>query len=242
MDTSRIIDPSGVKSGLRAGLVIALGYIPVAVTFGLLAHAAGLPSVYAALMSLIVYAGASQFIGLNMMSLGASVPEIVMTTFIVNIRHFLMSAALAGRIAPGAPRRTLGLIAFGVTDESFAVASMQGGTLGTRYMLALNFTAFAAWNAGTWIGLAAGAALPQALQQSMGISLYAMFIGLLLPALRRSKPAAVVAAVSMGMGALLTWAEPFAGLSSGWIVLISALAASTAGALIYPQDEEEERT
>ncbi|HEX7057336.1 MAG TPA: AzlC family ABC transporter permease, partial [Bacilli bacterium] len=169
-------------AGLKSGIVIALGYIPIAIAFGLLADASGISRQATVLMSLTVFAGASQFVGINMMALGAAGWEVVMTTFILNLRHFLMTASLSQKIETGIPRYVLCLIAFGVTDETFSMASLRkGGRLPAAFLLGLNLVAFAAWNFGTWLGLLAGANLPQALQSSLGISLYAMFIGLLVP-------------------------------------------------------------
>jgi len=232
-------DALSARDGLKAGGLIGLGYIPIAIAFGLLAQPNGVPWWIAALMSLIVFAGASQFVGLNMIALGVAGWEIVMMTFILNLRHFLMSTSLSQRIPQGTSRKTLGWIAFGVTDESFSVASLRPEAMLTaRYLLALNFVAFAAWNAGTWLGLALGSSLPQALQSSMGIALYAMFIGLLVPSLKTSKPAIVVTALSIATASLLHWLPPFRALSTGWVIILSTLVGSTAGAWLFPAGEQ----
>lgn len=227
-----------LKDGFKTGTVIALGYIPAAIAFGVLAESLGISHLIAALMSLIVFAGASQFVGINMMALGVSGWEIVMTTFILNLRHFLMTASLAERIERRTPRKILGFMAFGITDETYSAASLSAKEkLTAPYILTLNTVAFAAWNIGTWIGLAAGAALPQALQNSMGIALYGLFIGLLVPALSKSKPAVVVTALSMAAASAMHWIPLLSGLSVGWRIIISALAAGAAGALLFPEEE-----
>ena len=81
-------------AGLRAGLSIAIGYFPVALTFGLLAKTAGLSIIEATAMSVLVYAGAAQYIALELISLAVNPFAIILNTFVVNIRHFLMTASL----------------------------------------------------------------------------------------------------------------------------------------------------
>lgn len=229
-----------LRSGIKAGTVIALGYIPIAIAFGLLAKAAGIAWWIPCLMSLIVFAGASQFVGINMIALGAASWEIVMTTFILNLRHFLMSTALSQRIRGGTSKGLLALIAFGVTDETFSVASLRKeGKLTASFLLGLNFIAYSAWNAGTWLGMALGSTLPASVQSSMGISLYAMFIGLLIPTLRQSHPALTVACLSIAASSFLSWVPGLRELSAGWIIMIATLIASTAGALLFPAQESD---
>ena len=95
------LPPCGLAAfaaGMKAGLPIAIGYLPIAITFGLLAKSAGLPNVISALMSFAVYAGASQFIAVQLFSLGTLPWEIILTTFIINLRHLLMSAAISQRL------------------------------------------------------------------------------------------------------------------------------------------------
>jgi 4-azaleucine resistance transporter AzlC len=226
--------------GVKSGTVLALGYIPIAIAFGLLAKASGIAWWVTATMSLAIFAGASQFVGINMMTLGAAAWEIVMTTFILNLRHFLMTTALSQRIEAGTPRRILSLIAFGVTDETFSVASLRKDEqLKAKFLLGLNLIAYTAWNVGTWIGMALGSSLPAALKSSMGISLYAMFIGLLIPSFRTFRPAIAVAAISMATASVLHWVPPFTGLSPGWVIIISTVLASTVGAFLYPAAKDE---
>ncbi|WP_207952253.1 AzlC family ABC transporter permease [Paenibacillus turpanensis] len=229
------------RKGVKSGLVIALGYIPIAIAFGLLAKSSGVPWWTACFMSFAVFAGASQFVGAGMLAAGAAGWEIVMTTFVLNVRHFLMSTSLSQRLEKSISRKMLSFISFGVTDETFSVASLrQDLPLKAGFVLGLNLVAYAAWNGGTWLGLAAGSLLPEAVQSSMGISLYAMFIGLLIPALTSSKPAVVVTLISVAAAAALHWLPAFAALSGGWKVMLSALVAAAAGAYYFPEKEREQ--
>ena len=85
---------SDLLRGVRAGVPVAVGYVPMAVAFGVLAAQTGLSFSQAAAMSVFVYAGASQFAALGLLSAGASALSIVLATLVLNFRHFLMSMAL----------------------------------------------------------------------------------------------------------------------------------------------------
>lgn len=89
---------NGFSDGIIDGIPIFIGYITVAITFGILSKNVGITMIDSILFSVLVFAGASQFIALNLLLLGAGVGEIVLTTLLVNFRHFLMSASLATRM------------------------------------------------------------------------------------------------------------------------------------------------
>ena len=221
--------------GLKAGLPIAIGYIPIAIAFGLLAKSSGLPSEIAMLMSFAIFAGASQFVGINLLALGTAYWEIVLATFILNLRHFLMSASLSSRMEEKTSKSWLALVSFGITDETFTVASLrEEKRLSKEFLLTLNLMAFVAWNGGTWIGLFLAQGLPDSVKASMGIALYAMFIGLLVPSVRRSRPALVVAGVAMTLHGLLGVMPGLESLSTGWSIVFATVVGALVGAWLFP--------
>jgi len=226
------------KAGLTSGIPIAIGYIPIAIAFGLLAESTGMPSYATVLMSFIVFAGASQFVGVNLLALGAGYPEIILTTFILNSRHFLMSASLSQKVDQKASKKWLSLIAFGVTDETFMVASLrQEEKLSPSFLFGINLIAFSSWNIGTWIGVFLGAGLPASVQSSMGIALYVMFIGLLIPAIKKSRPYLLITIIAIIISSILHWIPLFSSLSSGWSIIITAILAALIGALLFPKED-----
>ena len=109
-----------MRRGLGAAWPICLGFLPIGLSLGVLAQKAGLLPWQVAAMSVLVFAGGSQFIAVGMLAGGASAATIIGTTFLINLRHLLMSSALASCLS-GARRRFLVFFAYGVTDESFAV-------------------------------------------------------------------------------------------------------------------------
>ena len=211
------------SSGLKAGTSIAVGYFPIALTFGLLAKTTGLSLIEAVAMSIFVYAGAAQYISLSLITAGVAPAVIVLNTFIVNIRHFLMTAALNEKMQPD-DRWKKALYAFGITDESFSVlATQKGNKLSTAFAVGVIVIAYGSWVIFTAIGHLIGANLPQFLQASMSIALYAMFVGLLVPSMRGNRKVVSLALIAGAVNSLFYFTE---WLSTGWAIMVSTLASA----------------
>jgi len=165
--------------GFADALPIIIGYVPMGAAYGILARQSSMDFFPAVFMSLVVFAGASQFIAVGLLSGGATALEVVGTTLFINLRHILMSASLSPYFRR-APRKALPFVAWGVTDETFAISigRYPAGEGDYRYALALHYTAYASWVTGTVLGAMAGSLVPPALQSSLEFSLYAMFAGL----------------------------------------------------------------
>ncbi|UFS70108.1 AzlC family ABC transporter permease [Geomonas sp. RF6] len=168
-----------VRDGLGAAWPVCLGYLPIGLSFGVLAQKAGLGPLHVLLMSVLVFAGGSQFIAVAMIGSGVSAVTIVATTFVVNLRHLLMSSAMSVHF-PGISRRFLALFAYGVTDESFAVnmARFRGEGWDRWRALTMNQAANACWVVSTVAGVYIGNLVPPG---AFGIdyALTGMFICLL---------------------------------------------------------------
>lgn len=228
--------------GAKLGIPIAIGYIPIGIAFGVLATTLGIHTGIGIALSAILYAGASQFVGVGMMAAGVSTFEIVITTLILNFRHFIMSSALSQRVQGSLSKPFLSILAFGITDESFAVASIQPKPhLAPWTLLGLNTIAYLAWNTGTLIGLFLGDAIPATLTASMGIALYAMFVGLLIPGLKGNRPMVIVTLTAILISTLLYYLPPFQGLASGWRILAATLIASAVGSSLGSDPVEKNK-
>lgn len=213
---------SDFRLGLQAGLSIAIGYMPVALTFGLLARTTGLTFAETVLMSVFVYAGAAQYISLSLIAVGTGVVEIVLTTLIVNIRHFLMSASLTERLEEHQLYKKL-MTAFGVTDETFSVISTQAGKTRTAFAAGVMIISYGSWVVFSGVGHLMGDVMPGFLQVSMSIALYAMFVGLLVPSMKKNVKVAYLAAVAAAVNSLLIF---YTDLSGGWSIVASTLVSS----------------
>ena len=170
---------SDVSAGLTRAVPIILGYVPIGLTYGVLAQKAGLSGLNAVLMSLLVYAGSSQLVAAGLFGSGASAPSIVLTTFVVNLRHMLLSAAVAPYLKRWG-RGELAAFAYELTDETFALhaASFPSGVPPKGEVFAINAAGQASWLLGTGLGVALGEVIRDVEPLGLDYVLPAMFIAL----------------------------------------------------------------
>lgn len=166
--------------GLRDAIPIVVAYLPISMTFGVLAASGGIPWPLCILISACIYAGASQFMLISLVSAGASPLSMAITLLLVNLRHFLYGTTL-GPAFSSWPERLKWLAAFGLTDEVFAVSCSRA--LDRRpnpsYQFALILSCYIAWISGTTVGCLAGRAIPNSVSGILQFSLPALFIALL---------------------------------------------------------------
>lgn len=230
-----MIAGNSFKKGILAGLPIVVGYFPVAMAFGLMARTVDVSFRDSCLFSLLVFAGASQFMALDLIKAGVATGDIILATFLLNLRHLIMSASLTMRLSE-IKKAWLPVIAFGVTDETFSVSSLTREKPTAPFLLALHGAAYLAWVLGTMVGYLVGALLPPSIQASFGIGLYAIFAALLVPEFKRSCPVFFVAVISGLLYLLLTHLEL---VSEGWTLIATILAASAIGAVILRDEPGE---
>ena len=226
------------SKGFKDGLPIALGYFPVAFAFGMLALKNGFPFLFPIITSMVSFTGTGQFVGVELAAASAAYSEIFITIMIINIRYLLMSLSLSQKIdeSVSLPQRLL--IAFGNTDEVFAVAMQQQKNLNFSYMCGLIFSAYIGWVGGTVCGAAAGSSIPEYISNALSITIYAMFIAIIVPPAKKSRPVLVVVLLSIILSCILRFVPPFSHLSSGWTVIICGVAASAAGTFLNPMNNE----
>ena len=222
------------QRGFRDALPIMLGYFPIALTFGVLAKNAGLSVVESVLMSLLVYAGASQFMAVSMLATGIGVSAIVSAVFLMNLRHLVMSASVRSRME-GISRRWYPIIGFYLTDEVFSILILKRKHTDPVYLVSLELASHLSWVAGTFGGYVLGAWVPDLLVQASGIALYALFVALLIPACRNSFVVPAVALAAAGMNTLLVGTGL---LNSGLSFLVSVLLTSGLAATLVREEEE----
>lgn len=214
--------------GLAASLPIVMGYLPIAFSFGVAATRAGFSAGEAATLSLIIYAGASQFLALALLSSGAPVLVSAFTLIAMNLRHVLYGPALMREAGDKASTRHAWAWAWGLTDEVFGQALgalARGQRFSEPYMFGLGLGAYAAWVSGTVAGAFAGSGALEnwpAVSDGLGFMLPALFLALLLSILsRRQLPVLVVAASVTVAGTLA--------ISSTSGILLGMLAGAIAG-------------
>lgn len=208
--------------GLLASVPIVIGYAPVAFSFGIAATRAGLSVAEAVTLSLVIYAGASQFLALALITSGAPVLVAAFSLIAMNLRHVLYGPALMKQAGKDARTRHAWAWAWGLTDEVFGQALgaiARGQRFSEPYMFGLGLGAYAAWVTGTFAGaLTGGGALMAypALDAGLGFTLPALFLALLLSVMSRVQiPVVIAAAVAtVAVSVLVT---PTAGILAGMI-------------------------
>ncbi len=214
--------------GLAASLPIVMGYLPISFSFGVAATRAGFSATEAFALSLIIYAGASQFLALVLLSSGAPVLISAFTLIAMNLRHVLYGPALMREAGDKASTRHAWAWAWGLTDEVFgqALGSLaRGQAFSESYMFGLGLAAYAAWILGTLVGaLAGGSALEgwPAVSAGLGFMLPALFLALLLSILSRRQVPVIAVAGLVTVAATLV-------ISATSGILLGMLAGAVAG-------------
>jgi 4-azaleucine resistance transporter AzlC len=223
--------------GLKRGLPIALGYLPVSFTFGIMAVSGGMPVWMAIFISMSNLTSAGQFTGTNLILQGVGYLEITLVTLVINLRYMLMSLSLSQRLDRQMSLCKRMLIAFGITDETFSVASMEDGQLTFSYLLGLISGPFVGWSLGTTLGALISKALPADLSNAMGIALFGMFIAIIIPPAKKSKPVRVILLLSIAIVCLMKAIPLFRVISSGFRIIIATIIGAGIGAWLYPIQE-----
>lgn len=227
---------SDTRMAYSAGLPIVFGYFPIAMAFGLLAKNTGLSLLESSLTSILVYAGASQFMALDLIAGGVGAGSIILATFLLNLRHLMMSASLSVNLNEDT-KGFLPIISFGITDETFSILSFNREKLKLPFILIINTMAYLSWNIGTVSGYLIGEILPLSLQTALGLGLYGMFAALLFPSFKGRaayvKLAFIAGAVYSG---IFFWGK----LGSGWDIIIGIVLSTSMGVLLLGRELGED--
>jgi len=213
-----------IFSGAQKALPIVFGYIPIGFAYGVLAQKAGISTFNTILMSVVVFAGSSQLIAVEFFALGLSASSILLTTFIVNLRHMLMSAALSPYLRNW-EKRELAAFAYELTDETFALHAtrMSACEVSKIETFAINLTAQVSWILGTALGVIIGQQISEIEPFALDYALPAMFMALLVMQVKGRKDVVVgVLSGLLSVGLLLLGFEQ-------WHVIIATVIAATLG-------------
>jgi 4-azaleucine resistance transporter AzlC len=223
---------TSIKKAVYAAWPICLGYFPIGLALGVLAGQTNIPWWAMAMMSILVFAGSAQFICVAMIAAGSSLWAIIGTTFIVNLRHVLMSSALAVYLH-GVKRSFLTLFAYGVTDESFAVniARFRADDWTRFQALIVNHLANSVWVLATVSGVLVGQFVPPG-AFGLDYALIGMFICLLV--FQSHKRLHVITGIIAAVVAVL-WAKLVPGDS---YIVGAAVCAATCGYLLQKKRDK----
>lgn len=228
--------------GMRDGIPIGLGYFAVSFSLGIAAKNAGLTPFQGFLASLLCNASAGEYAGFTLIAAGATYLELAIVTLIANARYLLMSCAMSQRLDPDMPGFHRPLMAFHITDELFGIAIARPGCLNPYYSYGAVLVAAPCWAAGTALGAIAGGLLPLRLVSAFSVALYGMFLAVIIPAARQSKVIAGLIILCFGASYGAAHLPVTSQISDGTRTIILTVALSSAAALLFPKNTEEDET
>lgn len=219
------------RLGFTAMLPLWLGMLPFAIAYAVAARGAGLSIFETQAMSVIVFAGAAQFMAAGMFAAAAEPLAIVFTVLLVNLRHFLYGLNLGrGTLSRGGEA----LAAHLLTDEAFGL-TVAAGRQGGPWLLGAGASVFVVWNAGTLAGALLSATIPDPAALGVDFVFPLAFLALLLPLLK-NRSAWVVALTSTALALLFSRF-----FSAGITVLLTGLLGSLLGAVTSGRSDQVER-
>lgn len=223
--------------GISHGIPICLGYLSVSFGFGITAVASGLSTIEASIISASNLTSAGQAAGVGIIETGGTLLEMILVQLTINIRYALMGLSLSQKLDKKftTPHRLLA--SYGITDEIFAVCSSQKEKLTPAYMYGIILISMLGWVTGTFLGAFAGQLLPESISAALGIVLYGMFIAIVVPPSRKNKSVLFVVVGAALLSILFKYV--LTTVSSGFAVIICAIAAAALGALLFPISDEE---
>ena len=225
------------KKGLIDGIPIALGYLSVSFGFGILARRFNISAFYAWLISATNLTSAGQAAGVEIIRLGGSIIEMILTQLVINLRYSLMGISLTQKLDSRFNTKKRILLSFGITDEIFAVAISKKGKISATYMAGLIVLPFIGWTSGTLLGAFCGELLPTYFTDALGIMLYGMFIAIFVPVAKKQKTVLFVVLMAALFSAVFKYLLSFIG--SGFAIILSAILSSIIAAICFPVESEE---
>ncbi len=228
------------KKGLKDGLPICVGYFSVSFAFGIFAVENGLSVLQAVLISLLNLTSAGQLAAVPTMCAGGTLAELALSQLVINSRYSLMSVSLAQKFSKNVKLRDKLLIAFGNTDEIFAVSVSNDGEVGKKYMWGLILLPVLGWTSGTLTGAVAGNILPDAVTSALGLAIYGMFVAIVVPVVKKEKATLLCVLFAIALSCAFKYVKILSIIPSGFTVIICAVVASAIFAIIAPIKTDEE--
>lgn len=214
--------------GVKNSVPITLGYVPMGIGYAAIALKAGMNPFQTILFSVFVYAGAGEIIGATMLLNGASILAIILTNFVVNLRYMVMNTVIYNKAKDSSTALNI-LSSHLAVDEAFAVFSLMNESSIWTY-IGIAFAAYLSWICGAIIGVLLLDILPIIVTNSFNISLYALFVAILVPSIKESRQIGLLVLITAVLNIILQY---FIG---NWSLIVSTLIAAFIG--VYIVDDE----
>lgn len=225
--------------GLKAGIPIGIGYVPVSVAVSVMASKMGLAFLPWQMMNWLVYSGSGESVILNLISGGETALLMYILAFsIVNCRHILLSLSLAQKTDKNMSFLQRVVFVIFNTDETFAVSMQQKGALRAPYLFGIVVVPYIGWCFGAFAGFVFNSMLPASVKSAFGIMLYSMFLALIVPPMKKSRQISIVVILAASMSILLE-CVPIVKLTSGQVMMICTIVTCLIGAIFFPVEQEK---
>ena len=231
---------NNTRMGIRDGMPIGIGYFAISFAFGIMAVSYGLTVPEAIMISALNLTSAGQLASLPIISAGGSLIELALAQLLINLRYSLMSISLSQKLDSRIKPADRFYLALTLTDEMFAVSVGKPQQLGRKYLLSLLLLPYLGWTLGTAAGALAGQLLPQIIVTSLGVSMYAMFIAIIVPAAKHQMPIAICIVISILLSLAFNYLPYLKSVPDGFVIIISAIIASVVLAILFPIEPESE--
>ena len=226
------------RRGLIDGIPICLGYLSVSFAFGIFAVESGLALWQAVLISMTCVTSAGQLAAVPIIAGGGGLLELAVSQLVINMRYALMSVSLSQKLDEQVRLPDKLTIAFINTDEVFAVASGQKGSVSKWYMFGLILTPWVGWASGTLTGAVAGNILPAIVTSALGVAIYGMFVAIVVPEAKKSRPTALCVILAVALSCVFYYVPALSAIPSGFTIIVCAVAASAVMGWAAPIEEE----
>ena len=229
------------KRGLAAGVPIALGYLSVSFTFGIIAISAGLTWWEATLISMTTVTSAGQFSGIQTMRFPGLWLDMLISQLTINVRYSFMSIALSQKLNKKFSGIWRWIMGFMITDEIFAVAVSEK-TVTRSFFAGLSTLPYIGWATGTLLGALLGNVLPASVMSALGLAIYGMFIAIVVPVMKEERPVIFAVLLASGLSTAFTYVPFLKDISSGIAISICAIISAAVIAYFFPYEDSEDDT
>ncbi|MCQ2428477.1 MAG: AzlC family ABC transporter permease [Clostridia bacterium] len=231
-------DKKAYAKGFRDGIPIGLGYFAVAFSLGIAARNAGGEPFPGFMASLLTIASAGEYAAFTTIGELGTYIEMALVIFVANCRYLLMSCAMSQRTAPETgffSRLAMGSF---ITDEIFAVSIAEPGYMKPEYTYGAASSAVLPWALGTMLGIMVGNIMPVVVVGALSVSLYGMFIAIIVPPAKKDRVVAVLIAVSFAVSFASDYIPVVNRLSGSLKIIVFTVLIAAVAAVLFPVKEE----
>ena len=226
--------------GIKDSIPIFLGYLSVSFAFGIFAVENAMTVLETLMISMTNVTSAGQLAAVPIIASGGTLIELAVAQLVINLRYALMSVSLSQKLGKSVRMIDRFIVAFVNTDEVFAVASGKGRNVERNYLYGLILMPFIGWSSGTLLGAIAGNILPEIVISSLGVAIYGMFIAIVVPVIKTSRPTALCVVIAIVLSCVFEYVPFLKGVPGGFVIIICAVVASALLAIISPIDVAKE--